>query len=133
MSKQLNEIKRLQRLASILKENSVEIDAKFIDDFKDAILEDDPNAKVEQILKLSPKEINDGYCHFWAEAFVENFGGKHKYSNDFSTGSGGHHWVELNGKFYDAETPQGVSSLKGLPFVQRDIDKWLKDKEIQNF
>ncbi len=131
MNKQLNEVKRLQKLANILKENSVQIDADFNSELMDAIKDDDPYAEDN----LSPKEINDGYCNIWADLFVDKFGGERQASYDFPDGSQGHVWVKLDGKYYDAEAPQGVSSLEELPFVKRAISKygtdWINDIEIQ--
>jgi hypothetical protein len=34
------------------------------------------------------------------------------------SGTLGHVWVEFKGKFYDAETPDGVTDWKDLPWMQ---------------
>ena len=91
---------------------------------------------MENYKTLTPSEINDGYCDIWAELFVEKFGGKHYWSFEFPTGGCGHSWVKLNNKFYDAEVPNGVSSIEELPFVQRAVKEfgkdWLDDKFYKN-
>ena len=111
------------RLKDLLKESIVNIDKKFNDELIDRINDE----YLENYTSLTPKEINDGYCDMWAALFVEKFGGKHYWSFDFPTGPCGHSWVKLNNKLYDAEVPNGVSSLEELPFVQRAIKKYGKD------
>jgi hypothetical protein len=77
----------------------------------------------ENYTKISPMEINDGYCDMWAELFVDKFGGKHQWSFDFPNEVNGHSWVKLNNKYYDAEATKGVFNLEDLPFFKRIISK----------
>lgn len=108
------------KLKNILTEASVKIDDKFNDELIDRV--NDEYAK--NYTTLTPEQINDGYCDIWAQLFIEKFGGKQNWSFEFPTGGCGHHWVELNNKFYDAETPEGVSSIKQLPFFKRAIKQY---------
>lgn len=73
--------------------------------------------------ELTPREINDGFCHIWAELFVEKFGGERQWSFDFPNEVDGHNWVKLNNKYYDAEASNGVANLEELPFFKRIIAK----------
>ena len=121
------------KLRDILKEATVNIDSKFnselIDNINDEYRED--------FTTLTPKEINNGYCDMWAELFVEKFGGKHQWTYDIPNDPNGHSWVKLNGKFYDAEVPKGVSKIEDIPYIQRAIAKlksseWLDGDFLKN-
>jgi hypothetical protein len=111
---------------------SINIDSKFNSELIDKINDE----YYEDYTSLTPKEINDGYCDMWASLFVEKFGGQHQWSYDFPNDPNGHSWVKLNNKFYDAEVPNGVLSLKQLPYFQRSIkqngNKWLNDEFYKN-
>jgi hypothetical protein len=110
----------------------VNIDSEFNSELIDKI----NNEYREDYTSLTPKEINDGYCDMWASLFVKKFGGQHQWSYDLPNDSNGHSWVKLNNKFYDAEAPDGVSSLEQLPYFQRSIkqngSEWLNDEFYKN-
>lgn len=66
------------------------------------------------------REINRGDCDVFAGELLMRIGGSH-FSTDFD-GPGGepsHEWVELNGRAYDAETPEGVAGWRELPIFIR--------------
>jgi hypothetical protein len=120
------------KLRYLIKEVSVKIDQRFNAELIDKI----NNEYREDYTTLTPQEINDGYCDVWATLFVQKFGGKHQWSFDFPNDPSGHSWVLLNNKYYDAEKPDGVSSLEELPFFQRSMEKngkgWLDDEFYKN-
>lgn len=69
---------------------------------------------------MSPKYINNGWCTAFAHRLVELLGPKAKIINTSGTGAfPGHAVVEYQGKFYDAESPDGVSDLTDLAYSQR--------------
>jgi len=111
---------------------NVNIDSKFNSDLINYINKE----YREDYTTLTPREINDGYCDLWASLFVKKFGGEHQWSYDFPNEPNAHSWVKLNNKFYDAEAPNGVSSLIELPEFQRFISKygneWLNDSFYKN-
>ena len=90
----------------------------------------------EDYTSLTPREINNGYCDMWANLFVEKFGGTHQWSYDIPNDPNGHSWVKFGDEFYDAEAPNGVSSLEQLPYFQRSIkqngSEWLNDEFYKN-
>lgn len=71
--------------------------------------------------EFTPRLCNTGYCDMYADAFIETHGGELLYTEVISDGSGtfGHTFVKLNGKYYDAEAPNGVSRLIDLPYFKR--------------
>ena len=112
------------KLRDILKEAVVKIDQQFNKELLSKI-----NQEYKENFKtLTPKEINNGYCDQWATLFVDKFGGKHQWTYDIPEDANGHSWVLLNGKYYDAEKPAGVSKLEELPYMQRAIAR-LKSSE----
>lgn len=123
------------KLINILSEadkSTINIDSEFNSELIDMI---NKNYN-EDYTSLTPEEINDGYCDMWANLFVEKFGGTHQWSYDIPNDPNGHSWVKLNGKFYDAEAPNGVDKLEQLPYFQRLIEKygsdWLNIKFYKN-
>jgi hypothetical protein len=71
--------------------------------------------------ELTPEMCNDGFCDIFAEKFREEYPGAELWGTKASLNawSFGHVWVKYKGKFYDAETPNGVSDWKDIPYVQR--------------
>lgn len=85
---------------------------------------------------LSPKDINEGFCSWFAHGAVReiqkrmgrNVGiaesaneSEHVYTsrtNQDSEGEG-HMWVTVHGKHYDPESPEGVSDPKDLKWFER--------------
>lgn len=76
---------------------------------------------------LPPREINNGSCMTFAEAVVEELvrRGEHgamavdvewfdeNWDQDYAPW---HAWIYLNGRWYDAEVPEGVDDWEELPF-----------------
>ena len=122
------------KLKSLLKEQSVKINKEFNDELIDRI--NDEYGENFTADSLTCNAINDGYCDIWSQLFTDKFGGKRQWSVDFPIDQGVHHWVNLNNKYYDAEAPEGVSSIEELPFIKRAIQKkgrnWLNDIEIES-
>ena len=117
------------KLKDILQE--IQIDRSFDEDLIDAINDE----YMEDYQELTPKEINNGYCDMWARQFVDRFGGEHQWSYDFPdfpNSASGHSWVSYQGKFYDAEIPDGVNQLEDIPYFKRAIEHvgnadWIDD------
>lgn len=55
-------------------------------------------------------DINCGYCYFWAWVFFNKYGGE-LYSVSYF---GGHAFVRIYGKFYDAQNSYGVKDWRAL-------------------
>ena len=66
------------------------------------------------------KVCNSGFCDIYADKLSKLLPGSKKWDTEEQGPSGtlGHVWVEFKGKFYDAETPDGVSDWKELPWMQ---------------
>lgn len=72
-------------------------------------------------IKHNPKEIkcafdiNDGNCFRWAYIAQSLYGGQiYSFINDWLM----HVFIKIDGKFYDAERPQGVEDWRQLPFFE---------------
>lgn len=50
-------------------------------------------------------------------------------SADAGFNAGTHVWIEMYGRFYDAEAPEGVDNFFELPFFQRVISSWVEEKK----
>lgn len=61
------------------------------------------------------KDINCGDCFAFAEELHQQVGGQ-----VVGIGDGVHGWLFWNGKYYDAEVPDGVTQLENLPFFVRN-------------
>jgi hypothetical protein len=82
----------------------------------------------EQALKLAHKNwstftgkvCNTGFCDIYADKLSKLLPGSKQWSTEESGPSGtlGHVWIEFKGKYYDAETPDGVVDWKQLPWMQ---------------
>ena len=82
----------------------------------------------EQALELAHKNwstftgkvCNTGFCDIYADKLSKLLPGSKQWDTEEQGPSGtlGHVWVEFKGKFYDAETPNGVSDWKQLPWMQ---------------
>jgi len=70
---------------------------------------------------FTPEVCNTGFCDIFAEKFREEYPGAELWGTDWGTKESpfGHVWLKYAGKFYDAETPNGVSSWEDLPYIQR--------------
>jgi hypothetical protein len=79
---------------------------------------------VEHLNSLTPEEINDGYCSFFSYAIVDAYGGEIRDNYDYGIeDTNDHSFVELNGKFYDAEALEGVDTPMELPFFKRALNE----------
>lgn len=80
---------------------------------------------VDEFNVESGRTLNMGQCDVFA----------HKLSNrvagisiidciefGMQLGTGEHVWVLYDGRFYDAEVPEGVDDWRDLPFMQRHFD-----------
>jgi len=82
----------------------------------------------EQALELAHKNwstftgkvCNSGFCDIYASKLSKLLPGSKQWDTEEQGPSGtlGHVWVEFKGKFYDAETPDGVDDWKDLPWMQ---------------
>lgn len=78
--------------------------------------------------ELSPKAINCGWCGEWAQVFIEKYGGQLMTTEHGAPGAfNGHNFVKFKGKYYDAESPQGVYSVFELEHMKR-VKKYLGSK-----
>jgi hypothetical protein len=72
------------------------------------------------------KECNNGFCDIFAKNLSKYFpGSKIMSTEDPRNNTLGHVWVEYEGKYFDAETPDGVESWKQLPWM---IEFYSKNK-----
>jgi hypothetical protein len=64
------------------------------------------------------KECNNGFCDIFAKNLSKYLpGSKIMSTEDPRNNTLGHVWVEYEGKYFDAETPNGVDSWKQLPWM----------------
>jgi len=74
--------------------------------------------------KFGGKECNNGFCDIFAKNLSKYLpGSKILSTEDPRNGTLGHVWVEYEGKYFDAETPNGVSSWKDLPWMKEFYSK----------
>ena len=65
------------------------------------------------------KECNNGFCDIFAKNLSKYLpGSKIMSTEDPRNNTLGHVWVEYEGKYFDAETPNGVDSWKQLPWME---------------
>jgi len=70
--------------------------------------------------EFTPEVCNTGLCDVFAKKFREEYPGAELWGTYETIGfTMGHVWVKYAGKFYDAETPNGVNRCKDIPYVQR--------------
>jgi len=68
--------------------------------------------------KFGGKECNNGFCDIFAKNLSKYLpGSKIMSTEDSRNNTLGHVWVEYEGKYFDAETPNGVDSWKQLPWM----------------
>lgn len=64
------------------------------------------------------EECNNGFCDIFAKNLKKHLpGSKIMSTEDPRNNTLGHVWVEYKGKYFDAETPNGVDSWKQLPWM----------------
>ena len=70
------------------------------------------------------KECNNGFCDIFAKNLAKHLpGSKILSTEDPRNETLGHVWVKYEGKYFDAETPDGVSSWKDLPWMKEFYSK----------
>jgi hypothetical protein len=80
--------------------------------------------------EFTPEVCNTGFCDIFAEKFREEYPGAELWGTEWGLGyTFGHVWVKYGNKFYDAETPQGVTDWKQLPYIQKVLDLYKKYPE----
>jgi hypothetical protein len=71
----------------------------------------------------TPYEINNGCCAEWAnEVFSALHDSEHAveyWETPFGVGDTEHAFLKINGKFYDAECPQGTTDPMELPIFSK--------------
>ena len=69
---------------------------------------------------FTPQICNTGFCDIFAERLKRAFPGSTAWATDYNgLDTFGHVWIEYKGKYYDAETPNGVSDWKELSWIQK--------------
>jgi hypothetical protein len=105
------------------------------EDNLDTIYSDILNQTEQEALKLvnknwnkfGGKECNNGFCDIFAQKLLKHLpGSKIMSTEDDRNSTFGHVWIEYKEKYFDAETPNGVSSWKELPWM---IQFYNKNKE----
>jgi hypothetical protein len=67
--------------------------------------------------KFDGKTCNSGFCDIFAQKFHKRFPDSEIFSTEAEHKTLGHVWVKYKGKYYDAETPEGVNDWKELPWM----------------
>lgn len=75
----------------------------------------------------SVEEINDGYCLDFATDLKRKLRG-----GRVITAYDGHAFIKYRGRYYDAETPTGVSEISQLPYYQRKPEHFRKKRRTTN-
>jgi hypothetical protein len=74
--------------------------------------------------KFGGEECNNGFCDIFAQKLSKYLpGSKIMSTEDNRSETFGHVWIEYKGKYFDAETPNGVSSWKELPWMVKFYNK----------
>ena len=74
--------------------------------------------------KFGGEECNNGFCDIFAQKLSKYLpGSKIMSTEDNRSDTFGHVWIEYKGKYFDAETPNGVSSWKELPWMVKFYNK----------
>ncbi|MHC4213920.1 MAG: hypothetical protein ACYSWP_11160 [Planctomycetota bacterium] len=75
-----------------------------------------------------PADINRGWCYYWAYIVYKFFGG---ILITVKEHGGGHAFVEIDGLYYDSETPNGVDCWSSLPFFRHfDLDIDVAEEQV---
>jgi hypothetical protein len=74
--------------------------------------------------KFGGKECNNGFCDIFAKNLSKYLPGSKIMSTENPRNETfGHVWIEYEGKYFDAETPNGVDSWKELPWMKEFYTK----------
>lgn len=77
--------------------------------------------------KFGGKECNNGFCDIFAQKLSKLLPGSEIMSTEDNRSTTlGHVWVKYKNKYFDAETPNGVSDWKQLPWMKQF---YIKNKE----
>ncbi len=68
-------------------------------------------------------DINEGECEIFSEILVRALDAN-GLSGAWQGSNWDHSWVVYQGRYYDAETPNGVGNPRDLPFFHRHPDLW---------
>ena len=84
----------------------------------------------EYNLEITSEDINGGDCYWWALVFVELIGGVlYTYGHQ-----GGHAFVKFDGRWYDAESPNGVLRWQELKCIEgNDPDDYVDAMGLREF
>jgi len=78
---------------------------------------------IQELIKrfgMRPEQINNGWCWGFAEMVAEsNKNAKVIKSDDYKDMFAGHYFIFLDGRYYDAENPEGVNEPQDLIYNQR--------------
>jgi hypothetical protein len=70
------------------------------------------------------EECNNGFCDIFAKNLAKHLpGSKIMSTEDSRSTTFGHAWIEYKGNYFDAETPNGVTSWKELPWMVKFYNK----------
>jgi hypothetical protein len=118
------------------KSDNFEIPKEMYDRIVAATEEEAEDMVVKDWDEFTPTVINTGFCDIFAENLKKELGPEAKYNDTpYSDGSGtfGHTWIEYKGRYYDAEIPKGVDTIKEIPFVKRVMAHYKKDYLPEDF
>ncbi len=77
--------------------------------------------------ELTPEMCNQGFCDDFANNLRKLYPGAELWQTYTSANPNmavGHVWVKYKGRYYDAETPNGVSDWKDIPHIRRVYGKY---------
>ena len=72
---------------------------------------------------MTPIWINHGYCHEFAEDLQERFPEATLYYTKSGPLTPYHWFIKIDGRYYDAEAPEGVMRIQDLPTFRRSNSK----------
>lgn len=70
-------------------------------------------------VKMTPDDINGGYCEEFAEALERKLPGSFVVSTPLEGNYPPHSFIKYQGRYYDAEAPYGVTDPTQLPIFKR--------------
>jgi hypothetical protein len=79
--------------------------------------------------ELTPEMCNQGFCDDFANNLKKLYPGAELWQTGISANPNtavGHVWIKYKGKYYDAETPNGVDTWKEIPHIKRIYDRYGK-------
>lgn len=78
------------------------------------------------------EDVNHGYCYWIADnVYVELDGPEGVEVIEKHSPMGTNHgYIKYNGRYYDAEVPQGVEDYEDLPFIDRYPNVGIQDQDL---